>query len=177
MATDVGQRYARALLEVTEERKETDKAQAALQAIADGLAHSPQLQQVLIDPRMRADRYQVFEAIAQKVAAPAAVISLLRSLDAAERLDSLGLVAQSFIALADAKLGKVRGKVTSATALSDAQQKALAQSVTETVGKHVTLEFIVDPSLVGGVVVKVQDLVWDGSVKTQLDRMRTALRS
>lgn len=177
MANDVGGRYARALLEVTEERKETEKASQALQALVAARAHSKELQHVLADPRMKHERMAVLNAVADKVGAPAAVLSLLRALDAAERLEDMPEIAHAFTVLADAKAGRVRGEVTSAAELSDAEKKSISDALIAAVGKQVTLEFKVDAALIGGVSVKIQDLVWDGSVRTQLERLRQTLRT
>lgn len=176
MASDVGGRYARALLDVTEERKETEKASQALAALVAARAQSKELQHVLADPRLKHERMAVLNAVAEKVGAPAAVLSLLRALDAAERLEDLPAIGTAFVALADEKAGRVRGQVTSAHELSDAEKKAISDALQTAVGKKVTLDFAVDAALIGGVSVKIQDLVWDGSVRTQLERLRQTLR-
>jgi F-type H+-transporting ATPase subunit delta len=177
MANDVGDRYARALLEVTEERKETEKAAAALVALVEAQHKSKELSHVLADPRLKHERMAVLNALAEKVSAPAAIVSLLRTLDAAERLSDLGHISDAFGKLADAKAGRVRGTVTSAAELADAEKKKITDALAGTMGKQVTVDFKVDANLVGGVVVKIQDLVWDGSVRTQLERLRQTLRS
>ncbi|MCC6810005.1 MAG: ATP synthase F1 subunit delta [Deltaproteobacteria bacterium] len=176
MASDVGDRYARALLEVTEERKETDKAAEALNALVHARTHSKELAHVMLDPRMKDERMAVLTTLAEKVSAPAAIVSLLRTLDAAERLDDLQAISTAFVKLADQKAGRVRGHVTSAAELADAEKKKISESLTAAIGKKVAVDFAVDASLIGGVSVKIQDLVWDGSLKTQLERLRQSLR-
>ena len=186
MANDVGERYAHALLEVTEERKETSKVAEALDALAKAIATSAQLEQVILDPRMKADRVSVLLGLADaaakstagdKLQAPAALASLLRTLDAAERMHELSNVATAFRRLADRKAGRVRASVTSAAELGEAERKKLQAALSDTVGKDVAVDYHVDATLIGGVVVKVQDLVWDGSVRSQLERMRQTLRT
>jgi len=177
MAKDVGERYARALLEVTEERKETAAVAEALDSLAHAIATSPELEQVMRDPRMKTERVNVFSALAVKIKAPTAVVSIVRTLDEAERLDEIGNVATAFRRLADEKAGRIRAEVTSAAALSEPEKTAMQKALSEAVGKAVTLSYQTDTALIGGVVVKLQDLVWDGSVKSQLERMRQALRT
>ncbi len=177
MANDVGERYAHALLEVTEERKETAKVAEVLDGLAKALEQSPELEQVMLDPRMKNERVAVFSALADKLQAPPPIASMLRTLDAAERLQDIGSVARAFRRLADQKAGRVRASVTSAIELQDADKKAMHAGLSETVGKDVTVDYHIDATLIGGVVVKVQDLVWDGSVRSQLERMRQTLRT
>lgn len=173
-STAADQRYARALLQGNE--AERDQNAKTLNALAQAVGESAPLRQLLVDPRMKSERLNVLNALADKLGATASLKSLLRVLDENERLDILVGVAHSFARLADEGAGRTRGSVTTAAPLSDAEQKSIAAALTAKVGKTVTLEYKVDPTLIGGVVAKVQDLVWDGSVRTQLDRMRQALR-
>ena len=69
----------------------------------------------------------------------------------------------------------VRAEVTSATALTPEQTQALAASLGKVTGKQVELSVSVDPALLGGVVAKIGSTVYDGSVRTQLSRMRAQL--
>ena len=172
-STAADQRYARALLSETADRDQNAKT---LNALAQAVGESAPLRQLLVDPRMKTQRLDVLDAIADKLGATKSLKSLVRVLDQNERLDILVGVAHAFARLADEAAERTRGTVTTAAPLSDAEQKSIASALTDKVGKAVTLEYKVDPSLIGGVVAKVQDLVWDGSVRTQLDRMRQALR-
>ena len=69
----------------------------------------------------------------------------------------------------------VRAEVTSAAPLSPEKTKALEDSLSKVTGKKVELSVSVDPELLGGVVAKIGSTVYDGSVKTQLERMRQEL--
>jgi F-type H+-transporting ATPase subunit delta len=69
----------------------------------------------------------------------------------------------------------VRAEVTSASPLSPEKTKALEESLSQVTGKKVELSVSVDPELLGGVVAKIGSTVYDGSVKTQLQRMRQEL--
>jgi F-type H+-transporting ATPase subunit delta len=66
-------------------------------------------------------------------------------------------------------------QVTSAGPLDEAGQQRLRQALSERTGRDVTLEIQLDPTLIGGAVAKVGDLVFDGSLRTQLDTLRTHL--
>ena len=69
----------------------------------------------------------------------------------------------------------VRAEVTSAAPLSPEKTKALEDSLSKVTGKKIDLSVSVDPELLGGVVARIGSTVYDGSVKTQLERMRQQL--
>jgi F-type H+-transporting ATPase subunit delta len=173
-STAADQRYARALLE--QSPADRDHNAKTLRHLAQALGESAPLRQLLVDPRMKTERLTVLEAVVDKLGATQSLKSLLGVLDQNERLGILVGVAHAFARLADENADRTRGTVTTAAPLSDNEKKSIDAALTAKVGKQVTLEYKVDPSLIGGVVAKVQDLVWDGSVRTQLDRMRQALR-
>src|SRR5690349_14279497 len=120
MSKDIGHRYARALLEASGKRNETEQARAALDAICAAVASTPALEQVLRDPGMRTQRLEVFLSLAQKVSAPDSLTTLLRVLEENDRLDDLREIGVAFARLADEKAGRVNGEVKSAVELSAA---------------------------------------------------------
>ncbi len=77
--------------------------------------------------------------------------------------------------MADEHTGRVRAHVTSAQALAPADLERVRQSLARRTGKQVILESSVDPALIGGIVARVGDLVLDGSIRTQLGRLRDKL--
>ena len=169
-------RYARALLEVSG-AQDADAASKALDALAHALRDSKDLNVVMADPRLAPERMSVLNALAEKVQAPTALLQFLKVLDESDRLRDLPAIAAAFRKLADAKAGRVRGEVTSAVALSDGDKQALHAALEREAGKKVSIEYKVDPALIGGVVSRVEDLVWDGSVRTQLARLKQTLTS
>ena len=77
--------------------------------------------------------------------------------------------------MTDEKAGRVRAQVTSAQPLSPAEINRVRDSLARRTGKHVVLEAAVDPTLIGGIVARVGDLVLDGSIRTQLGSLREKL--
>jgi F-type H+-transporting ATPase subunit delta len=77
--------------------------------------------------------------------------------------------------LADERLGWVRVDVTSAKPLNDSQRARIEGEISQLAGKKAKLRFSQDPALLGGVVARVGSTVYDGSVRGQLDRLRTRL--
>ncbi len=78
--------------------------------------------------------------------------------------------------MADARSGRVRGKVTSAVPLAAEAVANLTRSLEQITQRAVVLETAVDPSLLGGVSAQVGSVVYDGSLKTQLEDMRRQLK-
>ena len=77
--------------------------------------------------------------------------------------------------MADAHLGRVRARVTSAEPLGPAVLDRVRRALEQRTGKQVVVETAVDPDLIGGVVARVGDLILDGSVRTQLADLRAKL--
>ena len=78
-------------------------------------------------------------------------------------------------AIRDEQLGRIRVVVTSAYALTGDQQKTIAAKLGQTLGKEVVLEEKVDPSLLGGILIRVGDQVFDGSVLGKMSAIRNAV--
>ena len=89
-----------------------------------------------------------------------------------QRIAILPMVAREMRAMVDEHAGRVLATVTSAKPLADDVAGRISGALEKATGKKIELDRKEDPSLVGGVVAQVGDLVWDGSVRTQLERMR-----
>lgn len=93
------------------------------------------------------------------------------------RAHELKSIIEAFEALTDERLGFVRADVTSAQELSAQQRAALEAQLSRLSGKRARPQFTIDPALIGGVVAKVGSTVYDGSVRGQLDKLRSKLGS
>jgi F-type H+-transporting ATPase subunit delta len=91
------------------------------------------------------------------------------------RIVLLPAIARAYRDLTDAHVGRVRAEVTSAQELTPATLDRVRRSLEQRTGKKVIIKSAVDPDLIGGVVARVGDLVLDGSVRTQLEDLRTRL--
>jgi len=174
----VARRYARALLDVASEGSSLEETSDQLSSFSKAVADSPELSDVLLNPGIaRAQRTAVLEAIitSSKLAAP--VGNLLRVLEERNRLGFLPDIARIFTDLADQRAGRVRGRLTSAVKLpADAVQK-LARQLETVTQRKVILDEKVDPTLLGGVSAQVGSVLFDGSLRTQLEELRKTLRS
>jgi F-type H+-transporting ATPase subunit delta len=172
----LARRYAKAIVQIGEQYKNLDKIGADLEALSNAMKSSAELVDVLSNPAVRrADRRKVLDALLVRLAAQDATKHIVHLLLDHERLGSLPAIVREVTAMIEAKAGRVTAEVTSATDLSPAQLTQLQQTLEKLSGKKVTIEKKKDPTLLGGVVAKVGDVVYDGSVRTQLRALRDEL--
>jgi F-type H+-transporting ATPase subunit delta len=114
-------------------------------------------------------------ALAGQLALDPAPTNLLALLADRNRLGHLSALVNHFRDLADAHLGRIRAKVTSAVPLGEEAAQAIALRLAVGAGARVLLDRAVDPALLGGVVAQVGDLVFDGSLRSQLEALRRDL--
>ena len=172
----IARRYAKALALLCDEKGDGAEVRAQLQAVVAVLAATPDAEAFLTNPTIDVEpRRALLTALLEKSGAgtTASHVALLM-LDKG-RIGSLPATVAEFVALEDARSGRAEAQVTSAIALDAAAQARLAASLKRLVGKDVHLSASVDPELLGGLVVRVGNTVWDSSVRNHLDRLRHQL--
>ncbi|WP_225411558.1 ATP synthase F1 subunit delta [Stigmatella hybrida] len=174
----IARRYARALLDVTAESQRTDAVATQLDSLVKAFEKSPELSDVLLNPAYsRAQRAQVVESLIQLAGNLDPILAnTLRLLVERNRLIYLPDVARVFREMADARAGRVRGQVTSAAPLAPDTLEQLRKNLQQLTQRDVILEQKVDPSLLGGAAAQVGSVLYDGSLRTQLEQMRRQLK-
>lgn len=173
IAGSLARRYARALLEVGLAKKTHEKLGQEVDELAASFAASRDLAEALTNPVFpRTQRRQVLEAVLQRMMAQPETRNFALLLLERERITYLPAIARELRIMVDEQVGRVRAQVTSARPLAADQVTQIQQSLERVSGKKVLLEKREDASLIGGVVAKLGDTVYDGSVRTQLERMR-----
>jgi F-type H+-transporting ATPase subunit delta len=173
----IARRYAKALFGLAVEADKVDAWAQGLVALKKAVDGSPELREVLASPVYTREQRQGLAArLAKALELDREPASLLALLADRNRLAYLAGVAETFGRLADEKLGRVRARVASAVPLAEAQAAALAQRLAEASRAEVIVERVVDPSLLGGVVAQVGSLVYDGSLRSQLEDLRRAMK-
>lgn len=173
----IARRYAKALFALAAEMGRVEPWSDALQALKQAVEGSPDLVDVLSNPvYSKEQRRAIVEKLAGALRLDAEPTSLLYLLAERNRLGYLGAVVETFRGYADENLGRVRVKVTSAVPLDGAAALAIAEKLSQATKAQVLLEKSVDPALLGGVVAQVGSLVYDGSVRTQLEDLRKTLK-
>jgi F-type H+-transporting ATPase subunit delta len=173
----VPRRYAKALFSLALERGRVDAWSDALERLEQLLRSEPELDELLGDPvRTREERHALLVKLVAALGLEAEPANLLFLLGDRNRLDRLGDVLRAFAELADANLGRVRARLTSAVPLEAGALDAIAHRLSQVTHAKVLLDRAVEPAILGGVVARVGSLVYDGSVRTQLDDLKKSLK-
>jgi len=176
MGGSVARRYARALFGIGMDAGNYEALGQEIDELSTLLDSSPELRNALENPVFKPEeKRKVLEQILPRVTPTAEVRRFVLLLLDRRRITLLPAIARAYRDLTDAQLGRVRAEVTSAQELPPATLDRVRRSLEQRTGKKVLINATVDPELIGGVVARVGDLVLDGSVRTQLDDLRTRL--
>lgn len=174
----VANRYAQALLEIGVETGTLQPIADQIHDFAQAYATSPELRAVLVSPGVSAaDRSAVVADLAARMGCSQVVGNLIRMLVERRRMPILPALSRALRLLSDERAGLVRAQVCSAKALSDDYVRRLQGELEKMTGRKVVLDRDVDPSLIGGVVTRLGDLVIDGSIRTRLADLKSQLLS
>jgi F-type H+-transporting ATPase subunit delta len=173
----LAQRYATALLELAEDKRAIDAVAGDLVALGHMIADSSDLQKLIYSPLMqRADQARAIGAVAQAASFGELTRRFLGLVAFNRRLFALPAIIKSFKKMLADKRGEVAAEVTAAHALTDAQKTAVSEAIKRVVGGKVSIDMKVDPSLLGGLIVRVGSRMIDGSVKTKLQKLQLAMK-
>jgi F-type H+-transporting ATPase subunit delta len=173
----IARRYAKALFGLAADRGRIEQWSQGLEAMKTAVEDSHELREVLANPVYEKEQRRAVAAqLAGALGLDEEPANLLYLLGDRNRMGYLSAIVDHFRALADEKLGRVRAAVTSAVPLDDAAVRSIAGKLAESTRAQVVVERTVDPALLGGVVAKVGSLVFDGSVRSQLEELRRTLR-
>jgi F-type H+-transporting ATPase subunit delta len=172
----LARRYARAVLELGTAHGNLDKIGADLRSLAKAMHDSAELVTALTNPAIRrADRRRVIDGLLDRIGAAQHARNLVYLLLDGERLGSLAAISREVDAMIEAKAGRQQAEITSARPLDAAQLKQITAALEKLSGKKVAVSKREDPDLLGGVVAKLGDTVYDGSLRTQLRALRDQL--
>lgn len=176
-ASNVGARYAQALFDLAMENGQVAAVEADLKSLKAALADSRDLQVLVGSPSFTAEAKGAgLRAIAAKARYGATTVKFLGLLAANGRASALASVISAFEALAAAARGAVSAEVVTAAPLTAAQAKGLQAALRQALGKDPEIATRVDPSLLGGIKVKVGSRLFDASLKSKLDSLKFALK-
>jgi F-type H+-transporting ATPase subunit delta len=174
----LAERYAGALVDVALENKQADQVKQDLSAFAAMVRESAELQAFLANPSIaRASKHAAIEQIVARMGASRTLRNYLFVIVDQRRAGLLVEIEQAFSRLLDARQGITQAAVTSASALTDAERAELVAVLGKLTGEKVQAQFGTDPALIGGAVVRIGSTIYDGSIRTQLERMRARMIS
>jgi F-type H+-transporting ATPase subunit delta len=177
MTSGVAGRYATALFELAKEGQSLDRVEADSLALEAALAESPDLRDMLSSPVFtREEQGNALAAIAAKMGLGPILTNTLGLMAQNRRLFVVPATLAQLKALIAAERGEVTAEVRSAKPLTETQTEALAKTLSASVGRDVKLDVTVDPSLIGGLVVKVGSRMIDTSIRAKLAKLQTVMK-
>ncbi|ACI91735.1 ATP synthase F1, delta subunit [Afipia carboxidovorans OM5] len=183
MATDdtsvsgVAGRYATALFELARDQKSIDAVRADVDKFAALLADNPDLVRLVRSPVFTAqEQGKALDAVLTKAGITGITANFLKVLTANRRLFAVNDVIRAFRALVAKFRGEATADVTVAEPLNDKNLDALKASLKSVTGKDVDLNVKVDPSIIGGLIVKLGSRMVDSSLRTKLNSIKHAMK-
>lgn len=167
--------FAQALLELADERKQTDLVAGEIAGLGKAVAEAPSLAAFFANPSIKdAEREGVVNRALLPNVSPL-VGSFLRLLLSKGKLGELGSIAAAFQALMDERQGKVNVDVTVTKQLGPQELELVRQRISTAIKKDAIVKQHVDESILGGIIIRVGDKLIDGSVKSQLKAIEKKL--
>lgn len=169
----LGNVYAKALLAFGAESGNVDQLVEELDGVVGVVNQIPGLQAALESPRIAwEDKSQLLDkAFGGKV--EQGLVNFLKVIGSKGRFDCLSSIATSARSMQDEMSGRVQAVLTSASEIDDSVKEKIAGQLSKVLGKTVGLQSTVDPAILGGMVVRIGDTVYDGSVVNQLAQVRS----
>jgi F-type H+-transporting ATPase subunit delta len=175
-ASAVSRSYAAALYELSSERNEVAEVYAQLKALATAWSESKDLREVFASARFTEDEKSgLIKALAVKFALSALTVRFIALLAEKGRLGALAEIASDFQDRIDSAAGTLRGTVVTASAIPQEQIKDLERAFSQRFKKTVLLEPQTNSDLLGGLIVRIGDLSFDGSLRTSLENLKNKL--
>lgn len=175
----VASTYARAFADVVfDAHLDAGRAINGLRRITALFSQSPDLRRVWENPAVPADqKRKLLDAIVQREGIERQVRNLVAVLIDQRRLPFLSRIIEQLEKELDARLGFAEAQISSARELAETEKRTLEAQIAKTTGKKVRASYGLDPSLLGGAVVRIGSTIYDGSVKGQLERIKEAISS
>jgi F-type H+-transporting ATPase subunit delta len=173
----LSERYAKALFELADEAKALDQVAADLRQLRGFLDDSADFRRLVRSPVVsRLEQGKAVAAIAEQAGFSAITRNFLGVVARNRRLFILPGVIAGYLSELAHRRGEVTAEVTAARALTPAQAEAVNEQLRKAVGSKVAVDLRIDPSLIGGLVVKVGSRMVDASLKSKLARLQLAMK-
>ncbi len=175
--TTLAKRYAKALVEIGRENNALESYGASLSELLEVTEASKDFKEVLINPVFtKEDKREIAHGIMETMGTDPIVRNFVSLLIDRKRIDQLPGIVKAFQQFLDEISGIRRGTIVSATPLSDDEIGKVTDALSRISGTKVLATTEVDPLLIGGLVAKVGDQVFDGTIRTQLNQLKESLK-
>jgi F-type H+-transporting ATPase subunit delta len=173
----IADRYATALFDLADEHKVLDQVADDLRGLRAMLSESADLRRMVQSPVLsRAEQAKGIAAIAECAGCDALTRKFLGLVAQNRRLFAVPGMISAFLAKLAARRGEVTAEVTSAQELTPAQLASVNEQLRRAMGSKIAVEVKVDPTLLGGLVVKVGSRMVDASLRSKLHRLQLAMK-
>ena len=170
-------RYATALFELAQEADQLDQVETDLNSFQTMLDKSDDLMRLVRSPVFSAnEQLKAVDAVFEKAGIGGLTANFFKLVTQNRRLFAARDMLRAFRALLAKHRGEVTADVTSAVALSDEQMNSLKKTLKASIGQDVHLNTHIDPTLLGGLIVKVGSRMIDSSLRTKLNSLKVAMK-
>jgi F-type H+-transporting ATPase subunit delta len=177
VVSGIAGRYASALFELASDAKQIPAVGKDLARFDALIAGSADLEHLVRSPAFTADQQVgAVEAVLAKAKITGLAANFIKLVASKRRLFAIRGMVTAYHALADQRAGVVKAEVTVADKLSDKNRKAVVEALRSVTGKNVSISEKVDPSLIGGIIVKMGSRMVDSSVRTKLNSLKIAMK-
>jgi F-type H+-transporting ATPase subunit delta len=178
IVSGIAGRYASALFSLAQDDRQTDAVADALERFGALIAASPDLERLVRSPVFSAaDQLKALDAVLAEANIGGVAANFIRLVATKRRLIFIREMIADYRKLYDAHRGVTRAEATSAVALTDDNIAALKESLrAASGGRQIELDMKLDPSIIGGLIVKLGSRMFDGSLKTKLNAIRLAMK-
>ena len=175
--TVVAKRYAKALFEIAQQQNIVADVEQQLKGLAGALEQDQEIVKFLAFPNIDTARKVAVlkDALGSKFSE--AVLNTVELLVARGRQDNIPGVYEAYTKIAGEATGQANAIVYTAKQLSEGELEKVVQQFSKTVGKSIRAEQVVEPSLLGGIQVRIGDRLYDGSLSGKLARLEKTLKS
>lgn len=174
----IARRYAEALADVAIEHDQVEQIDREVRAFVQLMEASRELHDVFASPILpMTDKRKVLDAILDRTRPSQITANLLRTMLSHYRLHHLAEMYKQFRREINERKGLIVAEVTVAAEVGQSEQERLGRTLKRLTGKQVEFKLRTDPSLIGGVVTRIESTVYDGSVRTQLQEIKERLKT
>ncbi len=175
--TILAKRYAKAIFSIGQEQKKYEEYNEVLQGLANLYSTHPEVIDALTNPLYPMDvKEKVMKGIVKSMKVDTIMANFLNLLVQKKRAEILPEIASAYQFMVDEAKNISHGKVVSAIELSKELKVNVQKVLEKLTGKKVEITTSVDPSIIGGIIAQVGDLVLDGSIKTQLAGLKDSIK-
>ncbi len=176
MIRTIAKRYARALVELSEEKKTIDKTRTDFAAFVSAVDSEPAMQKLFASPVFTPENKKaVIKELSGKLNMQATSQRFVEHLAETGRIRYIKDVYEAFLDILAEKQNRAVARVTTAVSLNNGYLGDIKKKLEELTGKQVDVDSKVDASLIGGARAQIGSVIYDGTIKNQLNKMRNQL--